>query len=209
MIIYDKFSCIYYEKIFDSKNKLHNYIRDYKYQKLLFNKSDIVIIIVLTKLFIFKKNVISNINVTIFIFVIKNLTSYDFNLLSLFIFKTTFNDVIKKKTYFAAIFFFVAKSISFHKFNLLTLVFVESITFKNTITSVFLLSTSLLIYRFVLFLSFIYESYKKLYFTIVDLYIRYASLNKSLFTITRTLLNKSQVRSKITRIIIMLFIVFI
>ena len=37
-------------------------------------------------------------------------------------------------------------------------------------------------------LSFIYKSYKKLYFTIVDLYMRYALLNKFLFTITRIMI---------------------
>ena len=45
--------------------------------------------------------------------------------------------------------------------------------------------------------SFIYESYKKLYFMIVDLYMRYI------------LLSKFQARSKIIRIIVMLFIMFI
>ena len=54
---------------------------------------------------------------------------------------------------------------------------------------------SLFIYRAILSLSFIYKFYKKLYFTIVDLYMRYVSLSKSSF-------------NKITRIIIMLFVIF-
>ena len=77
----------------------------------------------------------------------------------------------------------------FYKFNLLTLVFIESIIFK----AIIIIETSLLIYRFVLFLSFIYMLYKKLYFTIVNLYIRYALLSKFI----------------VIRIIIMLFIIFI
>ena len=89
-------------------------------------------------------------------------------------------------------FIFVTKSISFHKFNLLTFALIESIAFKITI----ILLSSLLIYRFVSPLSFIYELYKKLYFTIVNLYMRYVSL--SIF----------QAHNKITHIIIILFIIF-
>ena len=118
----------------------------------------------------------------IFNFVIKSLTSHDFGLLSLFIFETTFNDaniVIKKRetenyisnTHFAAKSSSVTKSIASYKFNLSTFAPIETLTF-------------------------IYELYKKSYFTVADLYIRYA------------LLSKFQVRSKITRIIIMLFIIF-
>ena len=72
MIICDKFSYNHYKKIFDSKNKLYDYIRSHECEKLL-----------------------------------------------------------------------VIKSIAFHNFNLLTFVFIESIIFKNTITFVFLSSTSL------------------------------------------------------------------
>ena len=113
---------------------------------------------------------------------------YLFNL----IFNNT-NIIIKKReiTRFATTFFFVAKNISSHKFNLSTFVFVESIILKVTI----IIETSLLFYRFVLFSSFTYQLYKKLYFTIVDLYMRYTSLNKPLF-------------NKITRIIIVFFIIF-
>ena len=165
MIICNKSSCNYYKKIFDSKNKLHNYIRSHKCQKLLFNKSDAVIQIVLIKLFISEKNVINDVNIA-----------------------------KKGITRFIITFTFVIKSITSYKFNLSTFVFIESIIFKVTII---LSLTSLSIYRFISPLSSIYELYKKSYFTIVDLYMRYA------------LLNKSQVRSKITRIIIVFFIIFI
>ena len=60
----------------------------------------------------------------------------------------------------------VIKSITSHKFNLLAFVSVET-------------STSLSTYRSVLSSSSIYESYKKLYFIIVDLYMRYVSLSRS------------------------------
>ena len=126
MVIYDKFSCNHCEEVFDFKNKLYDYIRNHECQKLLFNKSDIVIKIVLTKLFISEKNAINNTN----------------------------NILLKT------------------------------------------LAISFFIYRAISPLSFIYKSYKKSYFTIVDLYIRYVSLSKSSF-------------NKVTRIIIMFFIIFI
>ena len=86
----------------------------------------------------------------------------------------------------------VIKSISSHKFNLSTFVFIKSIAFKITI----ILLSSLLTYQFVSPFSSIYELYKKSYFTIVDLYMRYI------------LLSKSQAHNKITRIIIIFFIIF-
>ena len=182
MIIYDKSFCNHCEKIFDFKNKFHDHIRSYEY-RLLFNKSDVIIKIILIKLFIFE-TIFNNANIVIkkreIIYlaatstsVIKNLTFYNSNLSSFFIFETTFNDAniaIKKKkiTHFITTFIFIAKSIASHKSNLLTFVSVES----------FLSSTSLSIYRFILSLSPIYKSYKKLYFTIVNLYMRYASLSR-------------------------------
>ena len=62
MIICDKSFCNHCEKVFNSKNKLYNYIRSHECQKLLFNKSDIVIKNILIKLFISEKNVINDIN---------------------------------------------------------------------------------------------------------------------------------------------------
>ena len=112
----------------------------------------------------------------------------------IFDFKNKFHNHIRNHEC-AATFFFVAKSISFHKFNLSTLASVESIAFEITITFIFLSSISLSIYRFVLFSSFIYELYKKLYFMIVDLYIRYALLSRSL-------------SNKITRIITVFSVIF-
>ena len=120
---------------------------------------------------------------------IKNKSVNKINLTSLFILKKNVindkNTVKEKIIHFITTSFFAAKSISFHKFNLLILASIES----------FLSSTSLSIYRFVLFSSFIYEPYKKSYLTIVDLYIRYVLLSKPLC-------------NKVTRIIIMLFIMF-
>ena len=112
----------------------------------------------------------------------------------------------EKIIYPVAISFFVAKSISFYKSNLLTLASVESIAFKVIII---LLLISLSTYRFLSSLSFIYKLYKKSYFTIAGLYMRYISLSKPLFTITRILLSKSQVQSKIIRIIIIFLIILI
>ena len=158
MITCDKSSCDHCEKIFDSKNKLHNHIRNHEYQKSLFSKSDIVIKTALIKLFIAEKNAISDINI-----VKKRITRF----------------VI---THLAAISFFAAKSISSHKFNLSTLASVEKTTI---IIKLFLLSTnSSFIYRAISSLSFIYKSYKKPYLTIANLYIRYALLNKPPFTST-------------------------
>ena len=195
IITCDKFFCNHCEKIFDFKNKFHNYIRNHKCQKLLSNKSDVIIKIVLTKLFISEKNVTS---------AIKNLTSHDSDLASLFISETIFNDaniVIKKGkiTHLAAISVSVAKSISVHKSNLSALVSVESIVFKITIIIEFFLSStnSSLTYRAISSSSFIYKLYKKPYLIIVDLYIRYTSLSKS------------QARNKITRIITVLSVIFI
>ena len=113
--------------------------------------------------------------------------THDFDLTLLFISETRFNDentAIKKRkiAHFATTSFSAAKSISSHKFNVSTFASVET-------------STSLSTYRFVLSSSCTYKSYKKLYFTIVDLYMRYTSLNRSSFIITR--------------IIIILFIIFI
>ena len=94
------------------------------------------------------------------------------------------------------IFIFVAKSIASHKFNLLTFVFIESIVFKVTIIiKLFLLSNSSFTYRAISSSFFIYKPYKKSYFTVANLYMRYALLSKPSFTITR--------------IIIMLSIIFI
>ena len=125
MVTCGKSSCNHYEKVFNFKNKLYNYIRNHECQKLLFNKSDIVIRIVLTKLSIIEKKVINNANNTL----LKTLT----------------------------ISFFIYQAISSS--------------------------------------SFIYKLYKRLYFIIVNLYMRYALLNKFLF-------------NKITRIIIMFFVIF-
>ena len=59
-------SCNHCEKIFNFKNKLYNYIRSHEYQKLFFSKSNIVIKIILIKLFTSeKKNVINNANNTL------------------------------------------------------------------------------------------------------------------------------------------------
>ena len=140
MILSDKFFCKHYKKTFDNKNKPYEHLRNQNcWQSFIKSKS------------------VNKINLT-----------------SLFIFEMIFNNaniVIKKAT-----FIFVIKSITFYKFNLSAFIFIESIAF--------LLLTSLSIYRFMLSLSFTYKLYKKLYFTIVDLYMRYVSLNKSLFIIT-------------------------
>ena len=122
MVICDKFSCNHCEKIFNSKNKLYDYIRSHECVA----------------------------------------TSSS-----------------------------AAKSISFHKFDLSALIHVENTFSKTLITSS---TTSSFIYRAISFSSPIYELYKKLYLTVIDLYIRFVSLSKSSFTITR--------------IIIMLFIIF-
>ena len=115
--------------------------------------------------------------------------------MSLFIFETILNDeiiIIKIKikyfTHITITSIFVIKNITFHKCSLSALAFIESITFKITIIIEFFLSStnSLFIYRIILFLSFAYKLYKKLYFTITNLYIRYTSLSK--FTIIRIII---------------------
>ena len=107
MIIYDKFFCNHYEKVFDFKNKLYNYIRNKKYQQSLI-KSKFVNKMNLTSLFTFE---------TIF------------NDANIIIIKTK----LKYFTHITITFTFVAKSIASYKFNLLTFVFIESIAFKVTI----------------------------------------------------------------------------
>ena len=94
----------------------------------------------------------------------------------------------KEITRFVTTFIFVTKSIASYKFSLSTFVSVESIVLKATIITI----TPLSVYRFLSFLSSIYKLYKKLYFIIVNLYMRYTSLSKFI----------------ITRIIIMLLIMF-
>ena len=179
------------------KNKLYNYIRNKKCQQF-FIKSKFVNKINLTSLFIFE-TIFNDANVIIIktkikkLLAIKSLTFYDFDLLLLFISeKNAISDantiIIKTKIkYFTHIMItptFVARSITFHKFNLLIFVSVENIILKTTI----IIATLLSAYRFVSSLSLIYKSYKKLYFTIFDLYMRYASLSKF------------QTRNKFTRI---------
>ena len=122
-----------------------------------------------------------------FIFVIKSIAIHKIDLTSFFISETTF------------------KSRSFHKFNLSTFIIVESIIFKvikviklflSLITKILIIS--FLIYRAISSSSLIYEIIiLKIYFTIVDLYIRYTSLSKF------------QTYNKITRIMIVFFIIFI
>ena len=60
-----KSSCNHCEAIFDSKNKLHDHIRSHECQKLLLNKSDAAIKTALTKLFTPGKNAISDVNTAI------------------------------------------------------------------------------------------------------------------------------------------------
>ena len=143
------------------------------------------------KVFNFKNKLYNHIRNYKLLF-IKSIIIYKFNLTQFFIFKKSIisdaNIVFKKKKIkFNTLSFFIIKSISYYDFNLLILNFIENFILK------FYLLTSLLAYRAVLSLSFIYKFYKKLYFTIANLYIRYILLNKFI----------------ITRIIIVLFIIFI
>ena len=171
----DKSSCNHCEEIFDSKNKLHDYIRSHECQKLL------------------SRFVATSASAT------KSLPPHNSGLSSLFISETIFNDAntaikkeeIKFNTHISA-----AKSRTLHKSNL------------STLTSVEISSTPLSAYRFVSPSPSTYEPYKKSYFTIVDLYMRYASLSKPLFIITRISLNKPQARNKVTRIMIVLSVIF-
>ena len=158
MVICDKFSCNHCEEIFDLKNKLYDHVRNKECQQSL----------------------------------IKSKSVNKIDLTSLFISETIFNnaDIVIKKgeiTHFAATFFFAVKSIASYKSSLSIFVFVENIAFKVTIvTKLFLSSKTLVIsstnsfftYRAISSSSFIYELYKKSYFIIVDLYMRYASLSK-------------------------------
>ena len=116
MITCSKFFCNHCEKIFNSKNKLYDYIRNYEC---------------------------------------------------------------------ATISFFATKSISSYKFNLSTFIHVENTSSKTLIIS---LTISSFIYRAISSSSLIYKLYKKLYLTIVDLYMRYASLSKPSFTIIRIII---------------------
>ena len=97
-----------------------------------------------------------------FIFAIKSLTFHNSDLSSLFIpKKNAFNDT----------------NIAIMKTGIkyLTHITITLIALKATVT---LSSTSLLIYRFVSPSLSTYESYKKSYLTVVDLYMRYVSLSK-------------------------------
>ena len=162
MVICGKFSCNHCEKVFDFKNKLHDYIRNHECQKLLFSKSDVVIKIVLIKLFTLEKNVINDANTVI----IKAIT-----------------------------FIFIIKSIAIYKTDL-SLFFTSETVFNNADNTFSKTSAILsLTYRAISFSPFIYKSYKKLYLTIVDLYMRYASLSRFSF-------------NKITRIMIVFLIMF-
>ena len=162
MILCDKFFYKHCEGIFDNKNKFHKHFRSRECQKL-----------------------------TLF-FIIKSIAIHKFDLTSFFIFKTIFNDAnivfkkmrIKYFTHITITFIFAAKSITFHKFNLSTFISAENIILK------ILLLISLLIYRAISSLLFIYKFYKKSYFTIAIFYMRYVSLSKT------------QTRNKITRFII-------
>ena len=146
--------------------------------------------------------------------VVKSITFYKFNL-SAFIFVESITLKVTKIIEFfisliSKIFTSVIKSLTSHDFGLLSLFIFE----KNVINDANIvimkarikyfthititIKTSLSTYRFVLFPSLTYEiATLKTCFTIADLYMRYV------------LSSKFQVRSKITRIIIVLFIIFI
>ena len=164
MNICDKFSCNHYKKIFDFKNKFHDHIRNKEYQQF-FIKSKSVNKIDLTSLFIFE-TISNDANIVIRKRKIKfNIRNHKYQ-------KLFFNksDIVIKIVSIKFFIFeknviFVVKNISSHKFNLLTFAFVETLTLLST-------------YRFVLFSSLIYKFYKKLYFIIVNLYMRYISLSK-------------------------------
>ena len=165
MILYDKFFCKHCEKVFDSKNKFYEHLRSREYQKSISS------------------------------FIIKSIATHKSNLTSLSVFEIIFNDAniafkkagIKYFTHIIIALIFAAKNITSHKFNLSALIFTESIILKA------LSSTSLSVYRAMLSLLFIYKFYKKLYFIIADLYMRYILLSKFI----------------IIRIMIVLFIIFI
>ena len=155
IITCDKSSYNHCEKVFDFKNKFHNHIRSHEYQKLLFNKSNVVIKIILIKLFISEKNATSDENIA-----------------------------KKRITHLITTFFFVIKSIAIHKIDLTPLSTSKTIFNNLSKTSAISFST----YQAISPSSLIYKSYKKSYFTIADLYIRYALLNKPSFTITRIII---------------------
>ena len=123
------------------------------------------------------------------LFVIKSIAIYKFDLTQISISEKKFNDaniVIKKRkikyfTHIIIAFIFVAKGITFYKFNLLTFIHI-----KNTFSKI--LTISFFIYRVMLSSSPIYKFYKKSYFIIADLYIRYNLLSKFRFTITRIII---------------------
>ena len=157
----NKSSCNHCEEIFDSKNKLHNHIRNHECQKLLFSKSEIAIKTALTKLSTPEKNAISD-----------------------------ENTAQKRITYPAATSSSAAKSISPHKFNLSTLAPVESIALNVTILTKLSLSSAnpSPTYQAISSPPPTYKPYKKPYLTIADLYMRYAPLSKpSSNKITRTM----------------------
>ena len=167
MITCGKSSCNHCEKVFDFKNKLHDYIRNKECQQS-FIKSKSVNKIDLTLFFILEKNAISDANIAII------------------------NARIKYFTHITITSISAAKSIAPHKSDLSTFIHVENTSSKTLTIS---LTTSFFIYRAILSLSLTYKSYKKLYFTVVNLYIRYASLSKPSF-------------NKVTRIIIVFFVMF-
>ena len=167
MIICDKFSCNHCEKVFDFKNKLYNYIRNKECQQsLIKNKS--VNKIDLTPLFIFEKNITNDANIVII------------------------NAGINYFTHATITFISAAKSITFYKSDLSALIHVENTFLKTLIISSTISSFT---YRAISSSPPTYKLYKKPYLTVADLYIRYVSLNKPSFTITR--------------IMIVLFIIFI
>ena len=88
---------------------------------------------------------------------------------------------IKYFTHITITSIFIAKNIAFHIFNLSIFIHVENTSSKTLIISS---TTSSFIYRAISSLSSIYQTIK-LYLTIADLYMRYASLSRPPSKITR------------------------
>ena len=101
--------------------------------------------------------------------------------------KNKFHDYIRSHECVTT-FISVAKSIATYKTGL-TPLFISETIFNNA-NNIFskTSATPSFIYRAILSSSSIYELYKKSYFMIVDLYMRYASLSKPSFIITRIII---------------------
>lgn len=156
MIICDKSSCKYYNKIFNSKNKLYKYFRSYDYYQNLLKSSNANIVIKKRRIAYYA--FISSIAITTFI-----------SLITIIIFISLI--IITTKIFLSITLYSITLSLSFILIKTASHTF-----FISLILLLLLLST----YRVISPLLFIYKiAILKTYLIIINLYIRYASLKST------------------------------